>query len=384
MNESITMKTNIRIIDKNIESAPEITTDQVYEGLLDEEEFIFPDEDISFGFNSEGIKAAMSAERITERIVRNDAVICKTSPMNDKLFVSDPVFVFVRNAINWAVHTDLTEKYFSPLPDLFMRHAQKHFPPADYLLTKPNEMTARHIKFGQAVNDFVSDIRAEYKSEAFANQMKNHEDNYLHRHRRNKKLIARLLENHSKLCVVRLDLHLGKANNEHLNLASARKHISRFTNNQRHNQLFADKVAHVIKLELSHRRGYHFHVFIFFDGQAKRNADYYANEIGHYWINTITKGNGSFYSCHQHKNRYKRCGIGLVDWDDQEKISALLYAMSYVAKSDQHFREKDSRKQRAWFTSPIPPRRQTHGRPRKTTPTSAAEAVQPSQTPLGG
>ena len=73
-----------------------------------------------------------------------------------------------------------------------------------------------------------------------------------------------------------------------------------------------------------------------------------------------------------------------MDWDDQEKISALLYAMSYVAKSDQHFREKDSRKQRAWFTSPIPPRRQTHGRPRKTTPTSAAEAVQPSQTPLGG
>lgn len=378
------MKTQKHIIKEHIESAPEARTNQIYDGLLDEEEILFIDEDISLGVKPDSIRAAMIAERATERIVRSNAVICKTSPKNDALFVSDPEFVFVRNAIYQAVHADLGEKYFSPLPDLFLRHALKNFPPANYLDTNPNELMPWGIKFGQAVNDLASAIRVDYKSEAFANKMKNHEDNYLHRHRRNKKLIARLLENHSKLCVVRLDLHLGKANNEHLNLASARKHISRFTNNQRHNQLFADKVAHVIKLELSHRRGYHFHVFIFFDGQAKRNADYYANEIGHYWINTITKGNGSFYSCHQHKNRYKRCGIGLVDWDDQEKISALLYAMSYVAKSDQHFREKDSRKQRAWFTSPIPPRRQTHGRPRKTTPTSAAEAVQPSQTPLGG
>lgn len=377
------MENNIHIIAENIASGIEITTSQVFEGLLEDEELLFPDEDISLGVNSEGILAVMAIERTTERIVGSAAPICQTSPKDTKTFVSGPQFIGVQNAIRWAMHPNLPGKHFSPLPDLFMRHARRHFVPTDVIPDNPNVLTANGIKFGQAVHDFVTDIRAEYNSEAFAKKMKNHGDNYQHRHRRNKKLIARLFENHSKLCVVRLDLYLGKAENEHLSLAAARKHIHNFTNNQRHNRLFSNKVGHVIKLELSQRRGYHFHTCIFFDGQVKRNADYYANEIGHYWVNTITKGTGSFHSCHQHKNRYKSYGIGLVDWDDQEKISVLLYAMSYLAKSDQHYREKDYPKQRAWFTSRIPPRRQPHGRPRKAASTSVANTARPCNAPLG-
>lgn len=377
------MKSNTHIIAENIALGDEIKTSQVFEGLLDDEEILFHDEDPSLGVNSDGILAVMTIERTTELIVRSDEPVCLTAPRDVSVFVSGPRFIWVQNAIRWAMHPNLPGKHFSPLPDLFVRHARKHFLPNDFIPDNPNVLTAKGIKFGQAVNEFAMGIRAEYQSEAFARKIKNHGDNYQHRHRRNKKLIARLFENHSKLCVVRLDLYLGKANNEHLSLAAARKHIHNFTNNQRHNQLFADKVGHVIKIELTRRRGYHFHTFIFFDGQARRNADYYANEIGHYWVNSITKGTGGFNSCHKHKNRYKRDGIGLVNWDDQEKISALLYAMSYLAKSDQYFREKDYPKQRAWFTSRIPPRRPRHGRPRMATSKSAADAGQPSQMPRG-
>ncbi|MGE5451873.1 MAG: inovirus-type Gp2 protein [Acidobacteriota bacterium] len=358
------MKQKTKLIQSHVNAAHESSSGDIYCGLLNEEELFHIDEEFDPSIEGDSILALMVIERTTQMVVDSSETVCPTSTKHPNLYMNTPCFQSIRHAIDMASAAFKSGKCYSPIPSLFLKHWSKRFAPRSITPTTPNQFIENGILFGKAINEFVEGMRNEYKSESFQDNLKNHRDTYLHRYRRCKKLTIRTFENHSKLCIVRIDLYLGKANNEYLSLKFALGCLRRFLNNQRHNQLFKDRVGYIIKLEFTRRRGFHFHVILIFDGQTKRNADFYANKIGHYWVDTITRGSGSFYNCHKHKNSYKRIGIGLIDWRDKEKITALLYAMSYLAKSDQHLREKDFPTQRAFFTSVIPELRPSRGRPR--------------------
>ena len=67
----------------------------------------------------------------------------------------------------------------------------------------------------------------------------------------NEKYVDALQENHSKLCVVRLDLGYKKdeTNKANITLEEANKDINKLLNNRRNNSTFDNNVGYLIKIE---------------------------------------------------------------------------------------------------------------------------------------
>lgn len=94
------------------------------------------------------------------------------------------------------------------------------------------------------------------------------------------------------------------------------------------------------KLEYGHDKGYHLHTLIVLDGSKVQQDVTHAMIIGDYWTDHITDGDGLYYNCNADKDKYRRCGIGMVNYWDQQKRDYLLNdAASYLAKDDQLLQE---------------------------------------------
>ena len=101
-----------------------------------------------------------------------------------------------------------------------------------------------------------------------------------------------------------------------------------------------------------------------YDGQKVREDITKAEQIGEYWKNNITKGNGLFHNCN--KNDYKDKGIGILEHRDNEKRKILdEKVLPYLCKEDQSIDIlKENKKDRA-FTRGIAPKNDRNvGRPR--------------------
>lgn len=117
-------------------------------------------------------------------------------------------------------------------------------------------------------------------------------------------------------------------------------------------------------LEYGSERGFHYHVFLFFDGSKVRDDVYLAWEIGQYW-ESLTKSCGSYWNCNQHKDEYSQCGIGEVHFSDVEKIQYLKQAAAYLVKVDHYVRILTPDNGRTFGRGEIlPPRTDINGRPR--------------------
>lgn len=180
----------------------------------------------------------------------------------------------------------------------------------------------------------------------------------------NEKYVDALQEKHSKLCVLRVDLHYNKNNRNDVTLDEANKNIDRLLANRRNNAIFEDNVGYIIKTEYGEDREIHFHTFFFFDGQKVKKDAYKADEIGDYWNSSITKGKGTYYNCN--RNDYKdNKAIGMLDYRDEEKREKLDYAMAYLAKEEQSIEAiKENKNDRSIRRGTMPKEKNTKGRRR--------------------
>jgi hypothetical protein len=143
---------------------------------------------------------------------------------------------------------------------------------------------------------------------------------------------------YSKLLVLRLDLlYLSKFANS-ISEEEARADLKHFFNNRRSNKLFKHWVGYIAKLEYGVKKGFHFHLIVFLDGQHVKSDRYIAGEIGKYWQGVVTKGRGFFFNCNAKAFEdgmyaYKRVGIGMINHDDVNKRHILLYdVITYLCK----------------------------------------------------
>ena len=287
----------------------------------------------------------------------------------------------VRAALKIASYALDDNKDYCPLIQLFKDCMAEHFDPTE-TFNHPHHITSTGNLLCVDINKFVETLRSRGKGKEFNRKMADHQAAYKHRMKKSEELIYGLFSTHSKLTVMRVDLYLGKQRNEHLNLEYCLNCYQRFLNNQRHNTIFENKVGYIAKLEFTEHRGYHYHFVFFFDGQKVIQDSYYANLICNYWIDGITKGRGTANNCNKDPQKYARygmgVGIGVIDYRDKDKIANLLYAVSYLAKSDQYILEKACPKQKTFVTSQLPPPKSNRGRPRKNPEASFKRAPQAS------
>ena len=115
-----------------------------------------------------------------------------------------------------------------------------------------------------------------------------------------KKYIDDLSNNYSKLNFVKPDLSYTKEYSQNVTLEQANKDFKKLLNNTRSKPtVFNGLVGYIVKREFTEEKGVHFHPIFIYDGQKVREDISKAEQIGAYWKNNITKGNGIFHNCNK-------------------------------------------------------------------------------------
>ena len=111
-----------------------------------------------------------------------------------------------------------------------------------------------------------------------------------------KKYIDDLSKNYSRLNIVRVDLGYKKEHKDNVTLEEANKNFKTMLNNKRSKPtIFDGMVGYVAKKELGEDKGVHIHMLAIYDGQKVREDITKGTQIGEYWNDNITKGNGVLY-----------------------------------------------------------------------------------------
>lgn len=177
-------------------------------------------------------------------------------------------------------------------------------------------------------------------------------------------LIDNLFNDYSKLLIVRLDFYIQKDYElintyDYLNEA-----FERLRNNQRFNSLFEHYITYVARLEYGTDRKWHYHVLFFFDGQRVRDDYGLAKAIGEYWEDVITRRLGSYHSPNMNKARYRKVGVGMIGYRDEDKIECLKKDVAnYLVKVDINSSGTSGR--RTYRQGQYKPKQGRLGRPRE-------------------
>ncbi len=194
-------------------------------------------------------------------------------------------------------------------------------------------------------NALVARIRQEWKARDVKLKIYNRRKESRERYAEYCKYADSLFEKYARLLVIRLDVfyqkQLAAAPDVHAVVAD----LNRLLNNRRSNTLFYAMCGYIAKIEYGIEKGIHIHLIYFFDGSKRNNSSHVhlAQEIGEYWVSTITKGCGAYWNCNAEASAYEsrgRRGIGIVNHYDEKARANLSYVIRYLCKTDQYLRPK--------------------------------------------
>ncbi|QLI80256.1 inovirus-type Gp2 protein [Chitinibacter fontanus] len=235
-----------------------------------------------------------------------------------------------------ALSHTLPKKAFSPTVELLltMLDGQEWRYVSPSYVMFDGRMAAYHF------NDFIERMRIAVRQPKFQKKVaywcglasKNHQGAV--------KYLCRLLDKYKRLRVVRLDLTYQLNSPERHDEVLCKKHFKRFTENQRNNQLFKNVVGFIWRLEYGKEMGFHFHWILLFDGDHVWKEEWYADQIGNYWKETITAGQGAFHNCNRaaringHRNS-AGYGLGELKLNDRQKLDTVCKnVIGYLTKVD--------------------------------------------------
>lgn len=126
-------------------------------------------------------------------------------------------------------------------------------------------------------------------------------------------------------------------------------------------------IGYMWKLEYTEIKSFHYHMMFFLDGSEHREDITIAQNIGELWVNEITKGDGLYWNCNAHKDKYKNLGVGIISHHENTLRENMLNTAFYLVKKDYLIRSvMFNAKNRAFGKGQIPEKSKS-GRPRKET-----------------
>lgn len=178
---------------------------------------------------------------------------------------------------------------------------------------------------------------------------------------------CRELQNeYSKLLAVRIDFGYKKDYANECSLGDIKKDVKHMLDNRRANHsLFRDQVGYIFKFEDAEEKGPHAHALLLFNGQKVCKDAHLGDQIGNYWNEKITDGNGVFHNCN--KNHYEQSGIGMIDHSDFVKRANLEEkVIGYMLKDEQSIDGiKQSGREKSVTKGVCTRKKSNAGRPRK-------------------
>lgn len=154
--------------------------------------------------------------------------------------------------------------------------------------------------------------------------------------------IDALFQKHSRMVVLRADLYYQSGLfNERANLKHDLRRVNSdwetFRKDLHKGLPIKGMLGFACKLEYGLRKGFHFHLLVFYSGADYREDVVLARLIGEHWVQKITGGRGWFFNCNKKKsnNGYIRPGIGVIDWSNEWLLSNLKNEVApYLIKTD--------------------------------------------------
>lgn len=203
----------------------------------------------------------------------------------------------------------------------------------------------------------------------FKREMKNYERAIKKNETGLNDFVDALFEKHSRLLVLRLDVGYSlpylQTQRGTMSSERARNDLGSFIRAVKRGWLKDSLCGYVWKLEFGPTKQYHYHMMIFLDGSKHQEDIVIGEELGEVWKNKITSGEGSYFNCNRYKKKYKRCGVGMISWDNSEAISNVKYAGSYLVKLDLLVKPNLPGSERTFGKSSFPKPKSSAGRPRR-------------------
>ncbi|WP_291525246.1 inovirus-type Gp2 protein [Acidithiobacillus sp.] len=205
---------------------------------------------------------------------------------------------------------------------------------------------------GRLINSVAESVRRILKSPAYRKTVQRRHHNYLRQFYSAMGFVDDLFRQHSRILVVRFDLAFRYDLGEMVGLDESKRYFTAFIEAIRGSRKFRDRYGYLAKLEYGHDKGFHFHIFMFFDGSKRRADSHIAEEAGKIWMR-ITEGRGIYFNCNRKKVHYKYLGIGQIHRRDTEKLGHLASAIGYLVKLDQFLLYKTRTRLRTFMRSGI-------------------------------
>lgn len=215
-------------------------------------------------------------------------------------------------------------------------------------------------------NELIEFIRTEGKKPKYKSQVAMKKYKPIRRVRSTEQYFEKLFDKYGRLLILRIDLGYRKDYAQHVTLEQTKADLKHFLDNKRCNMsLFKNWVGYIWKLEWAQDKLYHWHFIAIYNGNKVQNDIHWAFQLGEYWKNVITKGNGGYFNCNSRKEWYYELGIGKISRTDLVKRGVLMRkVVGYLAKSDQFLLARSLRNCHC-FDKGNAPEKSNAGRPRK-------------------
>ena len=209
----------------------------------------------------------------------------------------------------------------------------------------PSELFTPPKTHSEISHEIINKIREMRKRES---------DNFDRRARKNRQSIRKLLKSiyqaRAKVLVLRIDLwyeYFGAKNERKTNepkffrddIDCIANHRDEFITHLRE-AFEKNLLGYVWRLEYGLMKGYHLHFLIMLDGQSHFKDVFICQSLGEHWKNEVTKKQGGYFNCNAYKHKYKRLAIGMTNYADEEKTSAIELMVKYLTKFDLLFQVK--------------------------------------------
>ncbi|MGD7152632.1 inovirus-type Gp2 protein [Ralstonia pseudosolanacearum] len=146
------------------------------------------------------------------------------------------------------------------------------------------------------------------------------------------------------------------------------RYRERFFAARRFNKLMSGIKNFVWTIEQGEETGLHLHVILFYSSDHNHDA-FIAQQIGEYWVNVVTQGEGDYWNSNdgRRKQFYEThghgVGVGQINWGDDDKRDALRTNLAYLAKAGQYLMVKAEERIRTFGMGHVPTKGKA-GRPR--------------------
>lgn len=204
--------------------------------------------------------------------------------------------------------------------------------PQDMIWVIRPDGTYKYIHVADAFNQFQAGIHRQCTSREFKEAQRERNRRAQRNFTTGKQYLDTLLKQHSRLLVIRLDLHQPK---RPITVAEFKRFHGVFLQKLRRRKKIK-LLGYIWKLEYSIHTQFHYHFIFFLDGREHARDVLLGQMIGEIW-NQVIGENHCYFNCNdpKYQKRFSTSAVGRLERNDPIKYNALLKVIRYFCKKDQ-------------------------------------------------